>query len=386
MFFLGASSVGFVTGIENTERFVWFPAYLAVLALLYRRHDEYLRLMGENAIFVSWALLACLSSLWSLAPGISLYQGLQLFFTIMFALVLLMRVSLQRIQQYLFIALLLTAAVSVVFTILFPDRAFFISGAWKGAFPHKNVFGSVMALLMLTGICLFLQGWRPLFTLSGVIAAAALLVLSRSGASIIAVAAAMAIVPLAMSFRKGPLTFTACVGLLIVATAGVLFLFEVTDNDLIQTALASVGKDDTLTGRTVLWDLGIEAFESRPWLGFGYKGYWEGFGTTASYLRFVIGADLWFFHNNFIEVAVAFGVIGPVLLLGGLIFALVRVVRAFAIDPRPVRLWPILVVVQTASLCMAENPLFTNHGFYQLLLVVAAGSASNGAIRRAETE
>lgn len=74
IFFIGASSafsIARIIDIRNTERFVWFPADVFVLVFLYMRQKECLYLIRKNALFVSWALIACVSSVWSQASGTS---------------------------------------------------------------------------------------------------------------------------------------------------------------------------------------------------------------------------------------------------------------------------------------------------------------------------
>lgn len=282
--------------------------------------------------------------------------------------------DLQRVQKIIFTALLLCALASIAVTVVLPQYAFSLAGGWLGVFPHKNVFGGMMLILMLTAICLFLQGWRPLLSLGGIVVSATLLALSLSAASLVMAAAALSAFVFAVGFRKGIVQFVVCVGIaVVIAALGFLWL-EAIDSDVSEVFLSGLGKDQTLTGRTVIWDMAMDAYESRPWLGFGFKGFWEGGGTGAAYLRFFIGQDIWHFHNNFIEVAVAFGFFGPVILAVSLLVGFIRVVRAFVIEPEFVRIWPILIIIIIFIACFAEVPLFINHSIYQVLFILAVGS------------
>ena len=229
-----------------------------------------------------------------------------------------------------------------------------------GVFPHKNVLGHMMCILTITGACLFMMGWRPLVTAGGVILALGLLYLSRSGTSLIALSIAFSVLPVAIALRLGPFALSIMIGVILIVGAAFLLAIEVSDVDLISAVLGLLGKDETLTGRTLLWDFGIDAFYSRPWLGFGYKGYWDSSDTPALLLRTVIGQDLWFFHNNILDVAVAFGVIGPVLLAAGLVVAFITAIKRLVNDRGYAALWALLYVVFVTVLCTAENPLFQN--------------------------
>jgi hypothetical protein len=60
----------------------------------------------------------------------------------------------------------------------------------------------------------------------------------------------------------------------------------------------------------------------------------------------------------------------------GLLASFIVALRAYSVDGRPTSLWPLLTVVYIAFTCSAESMLFANHGMFQLLLVVAAASAT----------
>jgi exopolysaccharide production protein ExoQ len=370
VFLFGASSAPYPLGVTNVERYFWFPADLVVVVVAIAHKGEFLRLARRHTIFLTWPMLASISMIWSLTPWTSLYHGIQLFMTIMVGLLLCYYASLERILQLLFAALSVSAVLSVVYTLANGQ----LGAEWQGVFPHKNVLGHMMCLLIITGLCLFLTGWRPLVAVSGIFGALVLLFLSRSGTAFIALAVALCVLPFVISLRTGFLPLALTIGLALIAIATSLLVVEVMDVHLFQAVLSSLGKDETLTGRTILWEYGVEAFNSRPWLGFGYKAYWDSSETSATLLRTVIGQELWFFHNNFMDVAVAFGFIGPVLLAAGLLTALFASVKRGAQSRGSAALWPVSYVAFVAVLTTAENPLFQNHSLHQLLLIVVAAA------------
>lgn len=377
IFLLGASSAfSFlrVFGIMGTERFVWFPADLFALVFLCLRQKEALLLIRQNAVFVSWALLACVSFVWSDAPFTSLYHGIQLFFTILVGLILVNHTDLVGVQRLVFIAALAAAIGSIVFVAAVPQYAYSLAGGWLGVFAHKNVMGAMMLVLFLTGAVLFFSGWRPVLSLVGMCIGAALLVFSKSAASLVMAGATLPVLALAVGYRRGPIQFALCIGVGIALATMVLMILEAADQNVMGVVLGQLGKDETLTGRTVIWDIAMDAYEQRPWLGYGFKGFWEGGGPGAEYLRNFTGYDFWHFHNNFIEVLVAFGFFGPVLFVGSIIFGFYRTLRAFAVEPVMPRIWPVLMLVIIVVACFAEVPLFVNHSFYQLLFIISVAS------------
>ena len=85
----------------------------------------------------------------------------------------------------------------------------------------------------------------------------------------------------------------------------------------------------------------------------------------------VVGQDLWFFHNNFVDVGVAFGGVGLTVFCWGLVTAVVRSFTIMARDPHLLQLWRPIFVVYVIVEATAECPLFQNHSLSQLLLAVA---------------
>ncbi|XPP27595.1 MAG: O-antigen ligase family protein [Leucobacter sp.] len=91
------------------------------------------------------------------------------------------------------------------------------------------------------------------------------------------------------------------------------------------TILDYLGRDVTLTGRTLLWDWGIQAWGERPIFGWGFNGYLNGPGSaelSAAISRFE-NYEAPHFHQSYIQTAVDLGVVG-LLVLVGVQFSIVR--------------------------------------------------------------
>ncbi len=85
----------------------------------------------------------------------------------------------------------------------------------------------------------------------------------------------------------------------------------------VDLILGAFGKDSTLTGRTYLWQQGIQAAARNPIFGVGYQAFWvQGFSEPERlWQEFFIGSRAGFhFHNTFIETTVETGFIGVFLL------------------------------------------------------------------------
>lgn len=378
IFFVGVASPAYAVGIENSERYFWLAADLAVVAYALNNAERLFEFAKRYALLMTWCGVAILSALWSIAPWVSVYHGVQLLMTVLVGAMLCLTKPLERILRILFFALLISLMASLVLLAVKPALAFDHNGAFRGILNHKNEFGSRMALLLLTSTVLFLHGWRRLTTLAAIGVAVVMLVLSRSGTSLLLTVAWVVPFVLAVSHQKGYRALSASLGLgFILVAVGTAFVIA-RDIDLISQVLGSVGKESTLTGRTILWSIGADAFMERPILGYGYKGYWENSAASSVvFLRMVIGQELWFFHNNYLEVAVAFGFMGPVLLVVVLLRGLISAIWRYLVDRSFITLWSALYILFVIAFGFAENPLFVNHSIWQLLFTVALAARAS---------
>jgi O-antigen ligase len=369
VFLVFTSNMYVPIGIGPLPRFAWFPADILAIAFFLRNQTLFVALAKRNALLLSWPVLACASTLWSGDPNTSFYHGLQLFTTMLVGLMLASQISIARLLQLLFVTGFIVTVLCFLAVVLMPSTAYFHTGEWQGLFGHKNALGGAMAAEITAGICLFLYGWRRAFVAGAVAFSTLVLIMSGSGSALVVAAIPFVLLPPMFAYRKGVAAFMMTLGLVIMALAAVLFVIDLYDINVVDVVLGRLGKDSTLSGRTVLWDFAIDAFEYKPWLGYGYKGYWSGADSTAYLLKFVVEQDLWMFHNNFLEVLVGFGVIGPVVLIGTLLFAYICALRSFAESPTYINAWPVIYLVVVTLLCFSENPLFNNHGVHELVLV-----------------
>ncbi|MGD9829071.1 MAG: O-antigen ligase family protein [Hyphomicrobiaceae bacterium] len=381
LFLIFASTALTGLGIEKSERIAWFPGYLAIAAVLLIGPLPLLTEVRRHLWLLSWPLLAGISVIWSLNPGKTLYFSFQLLMTILIAFQFTIGMTRDKALRLVFLSLLVVQGICLAFAALQPSAAFGLSGELRGTFLHKNTLGALMAVQILTAMALLASGWRRPLAGAGLALAALLLLLSRSGtamASLALPALLLAIVWISLRARR-LLDFALGFGLILLAAA---ILYVVTDvSDLLGTLLDGLGKDRTLTGRTLLWQLGMDAWGEEPLLGLGYKGYWEGAPEKVAYLRYLSGQALWFFHNNFIEIAVAFGWVGLTLFVTSLVLFIWRAATRLATHPSGETGWSVAMLLFLVSYAMAENPLFENHSYFHILLAIAVSHARPPAIR-----
>jgi exopolysaccharide production protein ExoQ len=108
-----------------------------------------------------------------------------------------------------------------------------------------------------------------------------------------------------------------------------------------DTMLAALGRDPTLTGRTVLWTFVAESIRQRPWLGYGFSAFWTSSNTAS---RAIIDELHWstpHAHNGFLDLTLELGVIGLAVFLLGYVVAVLRAIRVVRSAEVVPALWPI---------------------------------------------
>lgn len=381
--FVFATSMGiwqFMPG--SAERYAWLIADFVCACLFLRYQSQFINISLSNLVFMSWPLIACISAVWSVAPSLSLYHGIQLLMTVLVAFLFCIQYRLEQIVTVIFSAMLLAgvlsfvlALVSLVAPVLPHNVGIDYKGNWVGAFPTKNVMGDAMILLVISASCLFLQGrWRRV-TGTAVLLGLFLILMTRAATPILSVFMTLAPVPFAYAWLRGRGSFLMLAGISLVTAAVILTVGYVAITyyglDPVDAVLASVGKDRSLTGRTLLWDLASQAIEARPWLGFGFNAYWVDPPSSVVQVRMAFGQEINFFHNNFLEVAVGLGVLGPILLSLGILVAVWRSVRTAVFATEPIEIWPLLIVIQVIIQTFVQNPLIWNHQIWTFLFLAA---------------
>ena len=90
-----------------------------------------------------------------------------------------------------------------------------------------------------------------------------------------------------------------------------------------EKILLSLGRDSTLSGRTVIWSAILEKIQERPLLGYGYLGFWHNIYGDSADVGKALGNTYIppHAHNGFLDLVLSFGWIGA--LFFGLSFFLV---------------------------------------------------------------
>ena len=184
-------------------------------------------------------------------------------------------------------------------------------GAWRGVFAEKNSLGGYMAIGFLScSSAGLLNPKRRIMWLLFASLAAFLVLKSTSKTSLLALIIGMGMMGLVIA-RRGPIKAV------IVAWASLIVLvlstFILVADPIIL--LKILGRDATLTGRTIIWKAIERVSMEKPDFGYGYGAVWTTRGIWSPYYKIGIysGFHPQTAHSAWYEIKLGLGLWGLVM-------------------------------------------------------------------------
>ncbi|WP_177220516.1 O-antigen ligase family protein [Poseidonocella sedimentorum] len=334
-------------------------------------------LTRDWAAFLLPALALC-STLWSVAPGRTGYASLQLIMTTLIAL----RMAHVLTTRQILLALFLAQGGGLALSLLNLSSGFLqpvweVNGALLGIYPHKTGVGKAAfwAALALLGLCAYMR-----LSLLALIFAAAVFPVAVLAKSVTAQLgfAVVGMLALLIWMRHLPRGLRAGLPLAgVVLLLATIVIFAVTGGDLLTTVLQAMGKSPTLTGRTVLWSFALDILAQEPLGGVGFNAFWTSprYALLVSYIHTNVDEGLNGFHNAYLEVFVALGLVGGTLLLGQVALTYVRLIRAYLrARSLSAAIW-LAIFAAVSGLALMEDSFFKLHSGHYMLAVIAMAYA-----------
>lgn len=347
----------------------WYLAYMAALSLFVLRYGAFLNSIWIAMPLLLWPLLAGLSYTWSDAPTQSLRSAVQLTMTVLISLYLGARFDLSQLTRALFVVLAVAGLLSLVAILANMGFAFDHNGVARGLFPHKNVLGGRMALLVVCCLLLFTVGWHRLLTILFAVVALTLVGFSESGTAILITLGLCGLAPVVLTrHAAAPLRLIGYL-LALLTISVIAWAFLAFDRDPVDLVLEALGKERTLTGRSVLWDFAMAQIDARPFFGSGFDAFWNsGDASQGRYVQYVLGQAVMNFHNSYLDITVQLGFAGLALTA---LFLLVFAWRALALarhDRSALATLPLLFLAFIVVYSFSEYALYRQHDLIQILL------------------
>jgi exopolysaccharide production protein ExoQ len=364
-------------GADGDRRFQAILAllYLAVLVigLIHFRRSRYAAL--HTPALAALLVLAFASAAWATFPGVVMRRTIGLAGTCVFGVVAGATLNASEQLRILRWVLRLAAAMSLAMVSFLPHRGISTGpvglggGGWCGIFNQKNGLGAAMALAILVE---WLVPTRALLSRMSKTAWLALygllLVFSDSMTALVAIALTFAILYAFRIFRRQyKLPWPALLG-----GALVIGGFFLANPGEITGAL---GRSSDITGRTELWHWVVQMIFRRPWLGYGFSGFW-GWGSSeyALVVRMIGWAPI-YSHNGYLEIMLSLGVGGLLLFAWFMVTGLRRALYQAETGESVCDLWPLAFLVYFLIHNLGEcTILWQNCLEWALCVAVVVGS------------
>ncbi|MFK7886533.1 MAG: O-antigen ligase family protein [Gammaproteobacteria bacterium] len=360
----------------------WALIYAVTLVVVVRDHAQVLKSAAIAWPLLCFPLFCLISVFWSVEPHDSLRHAAQYLFTAALATWIGSIVAPERLLRAVGIGLFACAAFSVLATylnIISGVRQGDYAGAERyfvGLFTQKNVFGNAIVLATIGLLTLGAHtGHKWRYALAA-LALAPVLYLTKSTTAAILYVGVWSYWPALHFIRHQRHKTAVFLGAL---TGGLLLstVFIAVDFSPVSEVLGALGKDTTLTGRTLIWDMGFDLYLQHPVTGIGYQAFWESPAYTSDVMliRAAVLESIGGFHNGYLEAMVATGLPG-VLLYALLVTApLIVCWNALMREPTALRLGALYICLLIASRTFTESSVFYQHDL-DFILLVAIGVAS----------
>jgi Lipid A core - O-antigen ligase and related enzymes len=317
------------TGNETTTYLVFGGIAVLTVALAMRDNMRGLATLLTPAYLLvgGWIVVTVVLSL---DPGTSVKRFALTACVIAVAATLpLLAKSQSELMRWFSISALLLLAVCYLGIFLAPNLSIHLAtdiqepqlaGNWRGAFGHKNVAASVMAMLVFLGIYIVRSGaW-----LSGaaIVVLASLFLLNTASKSSLG----LILLVLALTTLTSIVRSTWLRAVMLLAPLVVLALFGI--GTVMSESLAAIARllplDSSFTGRTDIWEFALQSLQLRLATGYGFEAFW---GTDA--IRNVPQGLEWaeyasHSHNGYLDTALSMGLPGLALLIVVLVIAPLR--------------------------------------------------------------
>ena len=352
-------------------RLFFLPVYAFLAWALWRDRARALHTARAVPLLLGLLALAAISTLWSIDSGATLRRSVWLALTMAFGLYLARRYNWKELVNVLGGGFIVLIAGSFALSVLAPSigrMTFEHPGAWSGLWTHKNTLGGIMALG--AGVCaaaaIITPERRQLWT-GAALAALALVLLSTSMTALIATLLGLGMIAFGLILRSGPvqaIAVCAAAAVTFVAGAGVLWLAP-------DVAIATLGRDLTLTGRTDIWDASARFVQAQPWLGYGYYAFWLPDAGPAFWVREAVQWQVASAHSSWLELALGLGRVGVALFALQLAATLSRGGRALA--RADAGLWAPAVLAVFALYTLSESHALQANNIFWIIYVAVAG-------------
>jgi exopolysaccharide production protein ExoQ len=323
--------------------------YLLSLACILPFIKPVWRQMRRNALIFTVLGWAILSVIWSDMPSTSAFNSLRMAINLVLVIYLFERYSANDIQKLVMLVGCVAAAGSVFLVFVLPQyglqsRGSQALGAWEGIFGQKNLCGLEMLILLLPAFFVKLTGAYARLLRGGyILTVLVIIAMTRSAGAWVVGGLCVVFVALLKFTTRMRRKDAAAVVIAFVGTGAVIGVFALANYDALMYAL---GKDPTMTGRTVLWAGLVHIAMRHSLCGYGYTAFWQGIirGPSRSLALQMGWPGLAGSENGVLEMWLELGFVGVLLYAAVFVRAVKDALYCIGKRASPATLWYISIL------------------------------------------
>lgn len=330
---------------------------------------------SSDLLIASFPVLASLSVMWSQFPLMSLVHAVMLAANIAFAFYLLERFSTNDLLKLLLMVGTIAAIGSLFLIVFFPqyglqNRDSIAAGAWEGIFGQKNTCGIVLTYLLLPAFFVQIKSRSArVFRGSYIAVFLVIIAMTRSANGWVDCAGCIVFVVTMRFVIRMPKMEILAVLFILVGTAAMAGVYVYSHFDQLMYAL---GKDPTLTGRTIIWSSVLSSVKKQPLFGYGYMAFWASLqGESANTVLLMHWPGMAYAENGVLELALELGVVGVVLYLLVFLRAVKDAAYLFMRKPSPAVMWYVTFLVFTAVSNVGGGRVMVTSDLICILSIIA---------------
>ncbi len=341
------------------------------------RFKKALRSLLKDPFLIVLIIVTFASVLWSVNPESTVVSLRSQFVQmIAFSLFLATGFTLREQLELVAFSLGLSALLSTFYAVAIPSVGKHVTGsftgAWKGLYSQKNILSALMVLSSVAFACLSDRGrsWRLVFRF-GFYLSLTLVLLSTSKTGLLSSIFLIVFLFLWRRFRwRGEVSV---IGLDLGILAAASLVGIVIDNW--EPILVGLGRDPTLTGRTLIWGATLDMLvQDQFWLGYGRDAFWYTNAAVEVGAAVAPGYIPPHAHNGFIDLMIDLGLVGLFAFGLSFIHNLVRATRKAYAARSGEDLWPLAFLAFLLISNITESALMRFNSIYWVVYVAIAFS------------
>jgi O-antigen ligase len=315
--------------------------------------------------------------------------------TLFFGFFLGLRYSIHNLVVLLFWSSFLLIILSSIHaaTGIFPISQLDADGRLIGIFAHKSYLARQALICTVAGLALmFTENNRVgivtrLCAIIALVLSAGMLLLSESMTNLLMLPIGTGLLVVLCRHRlPGQVVLWMTIGS-VLSVALIPVSFALAGIDPVTALFEITGKDRTLTGRTIIWEIAAEQIGQAPFLGVGFDAFWQAPLYESERFRILnAGATSPSLHNFLLEILVGTGALGLCAALVHIGYSARRNIRLWRATGSPTSACTVVLITMLVLLSLNTPGLSGQHEIQLILLTAFAVSAERGLrfLRRAQ--